>query len=433
MTDFPDYSRQFRIRRLLNWLPLGLTYAFFYMGRYNLTVAKSAIPSMTKADFGIIFGVGAWVYAISFLLNGPLTDRIGGKKGMLIGALGSCLANVAMGVIVNLNLAHHLMLWSFTIVYGLNMYFQSYGAVAIVKVNAAWFHVRERGVFSGIFGTLISLGLYFAFDWGGMIVEAFPDTPWYVFYIPAFILFIFFVIDILLIKDTPEQAGFPKILVGDHSDADLNTKPLPLKEILLKVLTNKIILTIAFIEFCSGVLRNGIMHWYRIYANEIKTVENQSNFFLDNWGLLLCIAGITGGVLAGTVSDKLFQSRRAPSAGFLYAGMIFALMVMIFTLRQPVILGTIAVFISFCVIGVHGLLSGTATMDFGGKKAAATAVGLIDGFVYLGTGVQSLALGYLVSKSWSYWPIFLAPFALFGFILTLRIWNASPIKTKAQS
>jgi hypothetical protein len=46
------------------------------------------------------------------------------------------------------------------------MYFQSYGAVSIIKVKAYWFHVRERGVFGAIFGTLISIGVYFAFDWG---------------------------------------------------------------------------------------------------------------------------------------------------------------------------------------------------------------------------------------------------------------------------
>jgi len=43
------------------------------------------------------------------------------------------------------------------------------------------------------------------------------------------------------------------------------------------------------------------------------------------------------------------------------------------------------------------MLSGTATMDFGGRKGAATAVGLIDGFVYLGTGVQSISLGFITS------------------------------------
>ena len=75
-------------RRIMNWLPLGLTYAFLYMGRYNLKVSKFAFESLEGADggalmgndaFGVIFGVGTIVYGASFLINGPLTDRFGGR------------------------------------------------------------------------------------------------------------------------------------------------------------------------------------------------------------------------------------------------------------------------------------------------------------------------------------------------------------------
>ena len=51
------------------------------------------------------------------------------------------------------------------------MYFQSFGAVAIVTVKAPWFHVHERGTFSTIFGTIISAGIT-AFDWGFAVVKA---------------------------------------------------------------------------------------------------------------------------------------------------------------------------------------------------------------------------------------------------------------------
>ena len=64
---------------------------------------------------------------------------------------------------------------AFTLAFAMNMYFQSFGAVSIVKVNAAWFHLRERGTFGGIFGILISLGLYFAYDVGKRITEHFDD------------------------------------------------------------------------------------------------------------------------------------------------------------------------------------------------------------------------------------------------------------------
>src|SRR5271169_6339292 len=66
----------FTLRRFIFWFPLGLTYAFLCMGRYNLIVAKGALGTlMSKSDLGIIFGVGSWVYASSFLINGPLIDK----------------------------------------------------------------------------------------------------------------------------------------------------------------------------------------------------------------------------------------------------------------------------------------------------------------------------------------------------------------------
>ena len=92
------------------------------------------------------------------------------------------------------------------------------------------------------------------------------------------------------------------------------------------------------------------------------------------------------------------------------------------------VVGCIMFMMSLAVIGVHGMLSGTATMDFGGKKAAATATGLVDGFVYLGTGFQAFALGRLTNIDWIYWPLFMIPFAIIGLILSLKIWKAFPGK-----
>jgi MFS transporter, OPA family, glycerol-3-phosphate transporter len=84
----------------------------------------------------------------------------------------------------------------------------------------------------------------------------------------------------------------------------------------------------------------------------------------------------------------------------------------------------------FAVIGVHSLMSGTAAADFGGRKATATASGIVDGFVYLGSGMQSFAIGFLVEKDWSYWPLFLIPFTVIGFLLSVKIWWEIPEATK---
>src|SRR5262249_13879674 len=158
-----------------------------------------------------------------FIINGPLTDRLGGKFSILTGAIGATVANLAMGLCTLMLLNHgtgasfvaHHFTALFSVLYGLNMYFQSYGAVAIVKVNAPWFHVRERGVFGAIFGILISLGIYFAYDWGAMILHGI-GLAW-VFLVPAVILGIFSVICYAVVANSPGEAGLTDFDTSDAS------------------------------------------------------------------------------------------------------------------------------------------------------------------------------------------------------------------------
>jgi len=413
------------------------------MGRYNLTVSKNALGDlMSKADFGTIFFWGTLTYGISFVINGPLTDRFGGRKTIMWAAAGSAVMNAAMGFVTmamlngDIDLGNN-MVAVFSLMYAMNMYFQSFGAVSIVKVNAAWFHVRERGVFGGIFGILISLGVYFAFDWGKMIVtwannsvEPGQVAPvWWVFFAPAVMLVIFFVIDYFLVRDTPSDAGHDDFDTADASSGD-DGERLPVWEVAKKMFTNPVIITIGLIEFCSGFLRNAIMHWYIIFAKQTGIMDS---FIPQNWGMLLCCAGIMGGVFAGVISDRVFNSRRGPVAAILYGGMVLGGGVLIGLLTTPMV-GWIVIFMSLCIIGVHGMLSGTASMDFGGKKNVGVAVGLIDGLVYLGTAFQSVLYGNILPSgdaakdpaNWNLWPLAMLPMAIIGLILATRIWNAKP-------
>ena len=590
----PQHSPAFRTRRFWNWFPMGLTYALLYMARYNLTVAKTSLGErITKEDFGLIFGAGTVVYAFAFVFNGPLVDRLGGRRGILAAAFGACIANLAIGAFVHQMgtgpVAHLTAILS--ILYAINMYFQSFGAVSIVKVNAHWFHVSERGGFSGIFGTMISSGIFLAFTVNGWLLDAANSwlpgqaNQWIVFVGPALLLAVFGVAEFFLLRDKPSDAGQQDFDTGDASSGESDA-PVPTMVLLKRILTNPVILTVAGIEFCTGVVRNGVMHWFPIYAKEVWVLPKDHvlmqgawtnlpllftcfgvgvalaliasrtrgkakgwlivvtsltvlvPFFQGGWGGLLFIAGVLGGNLAGWISDLFFQSRRGPVAGMLYGVLGLLALGMWLTLAPPtnvvavadpksglqkgdevvdiagtpihgwadvgpavacvpplcqdstwnpttcmceghaetgkriadkqtiaarvrrggaeqtvelrdpariqragdkrmlkdqpelpisaLWLGLMVFLMSLSVIGVHGVLSGTATMDFGGKQGAATAVGVIDGFVYLGTALQSVALGWLTTRSWTWWPLFLLPFGLLGFVLCLRIWNAKP-------
>ncbi len=453
------HGPEFRRRRVLNWLPLGLTYAFLYMARYNLKVSKFAFEQMEGMDgsplmgndaFGIIFGVGTVVYGFSFLINGPLTDKFGGRFSILVGAAGALVMNLLMGLVtqslLNQGPGHQYFgthfVTVFSVLYGANMYFQSFGAVAIVKVNASWFHVRERGVFGAIFGILISLGIYFAFDWSYSILNSL-GLVW-VFYFPVLALTLFWVLDVFFVRNAPSDAGLADFDTADASSGD-GEESLGAVAVFKLMLRNPIIMTIAGVEFCSGFLRQAIMQWYRTYAKQTDGVLGlKSTFVYENWGLLLCCAGIMGGVVAGVISDHVFGSRRGPVAAILYSVMLIGSIALVFVYKTPYV-GLLVIVMSMAVIGVHGMLSGTASMDFGGRKNVGIAVGIIDGFVYLGTAVMSFTYAIVLPKeelgeggeligaaadpsNWSAWPIAMIPPSLLGLLLARRVWNATAKK-----
>ena len=96
-------------------------------------------------------------------------------------------------------------------------------------------------------------------------------------------------------------------------------------------------------------------------------------------------------------------------------------------------------------------------MDFGGRKNVGVAVGIIDGFVYLGTGVMSLTYAVILPEAqveqttnaagkvvktfvgpstdpgnWTAWPISMIIVGIVGCLLATRVWNAKPKGKKAS-
>ncbi len=428
MANPMGHSRAYRRRRFLNWFPLGITYATFYMGRYNLNVSSTTMMDhfhLDKAQFGTIATAGFWTYALSVIINGPLSDRIGGKKAILIGAAGATAVNLLVGLLF-LNGWQTRIVVGMSLLYAVNQYFQSYAAMSIVKVNAPWFHVRERGVFGGVFGIMISSGYLLAFTVGGWILAS---LPWYwVFLVPAGAIALMAGVDVFLVRDTPAQAGFPDFDTDDATahDADRD-RPVDRHHLVTRVFTNPIIVTLAVAEFCTGFVRQGLMLWFVPFLKQVHGVAPGSGLF-DLASLGVTAGGVVGGLLCGYMSDRWFQSRRPPVAFIFYLGQIVSL----FILGHAAAPGLAAFMIGFTcmwIFGVHGMLTGTASMDFGGTKGAATAAGILDGVQYLASGLTGFLLGHFLDRwGWGAWTYMIMPFSLIGALLMLRLWNESPMK-----
>jgi OPA family glycerol-3-phosphate transporter-like MFS transporter len=233
-----------------------------------------------------------------------------------------------------------------------------------------------------------------------------------------------------LVKDKPSQAGFEDFNTGDATaDDPEKDKPIDWNYLLKKVLTNPIIITITIAEFCTGFVRQGLMLWLVPFLSEVHHIEHGSTLFTIAT-LGITVGGILGGLLCGIMSDKLFHSRRPPVAFIFY----------IFQIISVFLLGwvsdaTIASFlVGICcmwIFGVHGMLSGTASMDFGGTKAAGTVTGMFDGIQYLASGLSGFLIGAGLDKwGWQVWTYMIIPFSLIGSFMMLKVWNATPQKAK---
>jgi sugar phosphate permease len=223
------YPRGFRPRRGLNWGYLGLLYTSFYMCRYNFSIANKSISDQYHFNYSQMSAIlTAWTlcYAIGQVINGLITDRIGGKKAMLIGAAGTIVMNVLFGAASVWGL-----LGLFIAIRGIDGYLQSFGAPGMTKIKTAWFVKTERGGFAGIFGFMINLGRLGIFNFGPALLAGFTlfgmvrvaPLHWkWLFWGPSILCGIIAIAMAFGVKETPEEHGY--LPVEDYAGGTVNER-----------------------------------------------------------------------------------------------------------------------------------------------------------------------------------------------------------------
>jgi OPA family glycerol-3-phosphate transporter-like MFS transporter len=424
----------FRARRGLNWGIVGLMYTSFYLCRYNLPLANKAIADefhFSKSDMSSIISAQLLAYAIGQIVNGLLTDRLGGKRAMLIGAAGTVTMNLLFGAS-----SFWGFLWLFVVLRSIDGYVQAFGAPGFIKINASWFGQTERGTFAGIFGFMINLGRLGINYFGAALLAGFtflgmwqvPALHWrWLFWIPAGVASLVAVVLALVVKDTPEEAGFAGVHAGeaDHSDPDIHGE---MATVFKRIVGNPLVWIIALAYACTGAVRQCIDQWFPRYFQEVHHLELSSARF--QWlGFLIPFVASSGSLISGIISDRLFQGRRAPVAAWIY----FIEVGVILVATQVQSLNWALVFfvlISFTANSTHSLLGPAAAMDIGGRKMAGFASGVIDSFQYFGASLALKVLGYFLDKSWDSYFYFMVPFGVIGGLLMFAIRNQALDKNR---
>src|SRR5437764_14716632 len=90
------------------------------------------------------------------------------------------------------------------------------------------------------------------------------DATWAVFFVPAAILAVWALLDIWLIRDTPEHAGFPHLDTHDASSGHMHEEYSAF-DLLKMVFLNPLIVMFALVELIVCLLGTGYRHAYSLF------------------------------------------------------------------------------------------------------------------------------------------------------------------------
>ena len=426
----------FRRRRGLNWTFVGLLYTSFYTCRYNLPIANKSISEefgFTKGQMGSIITTALLAYAFGQIINGLLTDRLGGKRAMLIGAAGTVIMNTIFGFA-----SFWGLLPLFMVIRGIDGYLQAFGAPGMVKINAAWFAPTERGRFAGIFGFMINAGRFLINTFGPALLVGFvflglwsiPPLHWrWLFWLPAMLTTCVGLAMAFIAKPTPGDAGFIHPGIDEPQGAD-NVRA-SVSVVFWTIASNPVVWIVACAYACTGAVRQGIDQWFFRFMQEVHHLNlNDARF--KYLGIGIPLAASLGSLISGYISDTVFKGRRAPVA----AGLYFLETAIILAAAQLTSANTAVLFlilISLTANATHSILGTAAAMDIGGARMAGFASGLIDSFQYFGGSLAGLLLGHLLDRSWGSYFYFMAPFGVIGGLLMVSILGKVTLAKPAKS
>jgi sugar phosphate permease len=435
-TDFViRHSPGFRRRRGLNWTALGLMYASYYMCRYNFRYATPGMVDefgFSTTDIADIFGVWALAYGTGQLINGLISDRIGGKRCMLIGAVATIIINLTFGFS---SLVSNFA--TFALLALLNGYFQAYGAPGMVKINAAWFHRTERGTFAGIFGGMIQLGqiainnlapaIIGGITIGGYLIGGSNEEWRWVFRIPPLFTVAAALFMALAAKQSPDEAGYPGEIEDEIDNSEGVT--VSLAQSFKTIFTHPLVWFYAVAYACTGAVRHSSDQLSILYFEEQLglDLENPTQAIFITMTLIPIVAFL-GSLSSGIVSDKFFKGHRAPVAMVLYffealvigISAVILLIGLVGPSQMGIFIGClILIMISLTVNSTHSIVGAAAPMDIGGKKMAGFAAGVIDSFQYYGAAISLFITGRVLDATkethgWLFWYVIMAAFGIIG-------------------
>jgi OPA family sugar phosphate sensor protein UhpC-like MFS transporter len=386
-------DRLYKRNRLRIMLAITIGYGIVYTCRLALSMVKKPLIDggiFTPVELGLIGSALFYTYAFGKLTNGFLADHMNLKVFFAFGVLISALINIGMGF--------STILWVSVLLWGLNGWFQGFGAPTGAVALANWFSNSERGRMYGIWSTAHAIGEGLTFVCVAGVVTLWGWRAG--FWGPGFVCIVVAAVLYAMMQDRPQTLGLPRVAVwkndfvsSDEGSKEKNQSTWAVQRTILKL---PAIWVLALASASIYVTRYAINSWGVLYLQEAK------GYSLMQAGSVISvntIAGILGALAFGFASDKFFNARRPPTNAIFAALEIVGLLMVFFGPSNNLTFMTAAFFIyGFGLTGLVTSLGGLFALDIAPKRAAGAAMGFIGVFSYIGAALQDQISGHLIER-----------------------------------
>jgi OPA family sugar phosphate sensor protein UhpC-like MFS transporter len=411
-------------RRTLYAIFIG--YAMYYFTRKSFVFAMPGLINelqYDKAQLGMLGTLFSITYALSKFSSGLLSDLSNPRYFMAFGLILSGVTNILFGFSSSLTL--------FAVCWGLNGWFQGFGAPPCIRFLTQWYSHSERGGWWSTWSISHNIGA-FAISWiAGWCLYYFNWR--YAMCVPGLLCIGggFFLINRL--RDTPQSLGLPAIEKwrNDYTDSDQSTsadqEDLTAFQLLRQyILNNPYLWLLAIAYFFIYIIRMAANDWTALYLIESK---GYTTLGASATVSILDVGGLFGTLFAGWSSDQLFSARRGPINILFTAAIIVSILLLWYVPEGFTSLDSAAIFlIGFAVYGPQ-MLIGVSAAELTHKRAVATSNGFISFAAYFGAAAAGYPFGKVLQElGWDSFFYMLLSCGVLALLILMPLWGVNKYK-----
>ena len=365
------------------------TYASYYLGRVNLSIAIPDLRenlNLSSQEVGLVGSGFFLAYAFGQLISGHLGDRISPRKLVFGGMFLSVAMNLLFGSVG---------LWTLMlVVWTINGFFQSTGWAPILKVLANWHSPEQRRKVAGIYATSYVAGNALTWLLAGWLVASLSWRA--AFWVPGALMGLIALAWYLLIRNTPEEAGFTDSMrfaeEADKTGLKENSQPN-----MLLVLRRFWPLVLAAVS--GGMLLFALIIWVPTYFVDMHGLGIGKAATIS---IFFPIAGTIGTLAVSWLVAGPLCCKEIFFGAVIFivvAGLIYLFPIVSTSLLMS---ATLLILVGSILYGVNTIITTILPMVLSERQEVSTVAGLIDFAFNIGASLGGILVGAIIDRfSWS--------------------------------